>query len=78
MLTDSKLQEFIASGKATFLYHVECAQTGYREIFETDNYNYKISVKGAKISGDLHFCSFIVAKEDIINYENDNFKAIVF
>lgn len=73
LLTDSKLQEFIVSGKATLLYHVECAQTGYREIFETDNYDYKISVKGAKISGDLHFCPFVVAKEDIINYENDNF-----
>ena len=73
LLTDRMLQEFIANGKAAIVYHVECAQTGYREIFETDKYEFKIPIKGNKISGDLHFCPFILAKEDITDYTNPNF-----
>jgi len=73
LLTDSKLQELISCGKATFLYHVECSRTGYREIFETDCNEYKIIIKGTKISGELHFCPFIVAKETLTNYQSINF-----
>lgn len=72
-LTDEMLADYIATGKATYLYHVECAQTGYREIFETDKDEYKIVIKGSKLAGDVHFCPFIVAKEDIENYFNKNF-----
>lgn len=72
-LTDTMLADYIASGKATFLYHVECAQTGYREIFETDKNDYKIVIKGSRLAGDVHFCPFVVAKEDIVNYYNPNF-----
>lgn len=72
-LTDRMLAEFVLSGKAAFLYHVECAQTGYREIFETDKNDYKIVIKGSRLAGDVHFCPFVVAKENIENYYNPNF-----
>ncbi len=74
-LTDEMLLDYIAEGRATFLYHVECAQTGYREIFETDKNDYKIVIKGSRLAGDVHFCPFIVAKENIVNYYNPNFNA---
>lgn len=73
VLTDEILQSFIATGKAMFVYHLECAETGYRNVFETDKYEYNIPINGSKISGDLHICPFILAKEDILDYYNPNF-----
>ena len=74
-LTDTALREFIENGKATLVYHLECAQTGYREIKKTDKYECTIPIKSSKVSGELHFCPFIIAQTELLNYYNPNFNA---
>lgn len=72
-LTDAGLCELIEVGKAVFVYHLECAQTGYREIKKTDSYEYKIPIKSSQVSGELHFCPFVIAKTELLDYYSPNF-----
>lgn len=72
-LTDEMLRDFISDGTAIIVYHLECAQTGFRRIVQTDKYEEIIPIKSASLAGELHFCPFVLAKEDIINYHNPNF-----
>ena len=72
-LTDDMLKCFIEDGRAVFAYHLECAQTGFRKMIQTDKFETKVPIKCADVSGELHFCPFILAKEDIVGYFNPNF-----
>lgn len=74
-LSDYRLRELIEHGDAIIVYHLECAQTGFREIKKTDQYEYKIVIKNSLISGDLHFCPFIIACKDLKNFYSENFNS---
>lgn len=74
-LTDAGLCELIESGKAVLVYHLECPQTGFREIKKTDSYEYTIPIKSEKVSGKLQFCPFIIAQTELLNYYNPNFNS---
>ena len=63
----------IDEGTARFVYHLECAQTGFRKVVETKDKltDYILSYK--EVCGKLQICPFIVAKQDIAEYTNEAF-----
>jgi hypothetical protein len=72
-LENDLLQKMVKQGKALIVYHLECAQSGYREIRESDKLQEKIVIKDTQLNGELHLCSFILANENIADYYNELF-----
>lgn len=72
-LENDQIQELISKGKACLVFHLESARTGYREAKETDKLKGKIVIKDSLLNGDLNFCPFIIAKENIQGYFNNAF-----
>ncbi len=72
---DSKIAELIATGKAVFAYHIQCAQTCYRASFETKEKSFKKTIKEDDLNGLVEVCPFIIVKEDIKAFSSDNFSA---
>jgi len=72
-LVNEMLEEMIKQGKAVLVYHLECAQSGYRDIHKTDKLSDKIVLKDSRLNGELHFCPFIIANETIRDYYNEKF-----
>jgi hypothetical protein len=73
VLTNDGLKHLIREGNATYTYHLECAQTGFRKVHLTDKETTTISIPREFISGKLEICSFVVATQDIIGYTNESF-----
>lgn len=72
-LENDDLNKMIREGDAEFLYHIECSRTGYREITTSDKYQGEIRISDNKLNGDVHFCTFIIAKKELHNYVNSKF-----
>ena len=73
-LTNSDLQQMLDTGKAEMIYHLECAQTGYRGILPATGITTTYEIPEVKVSGRLQICPFIIAKEDIPKYTNSDFE----
>ena len=72
---DSTITELIATGKAVFAYHIQCAQTCYRASFETKDKSFKKTIKEDDLNGLVEVCPFIIVKEDIKAFSSENFSA---
>lgn len=72
-LTSNGLKEQIKEGHAKFVYHLECAQTGYRKVVSTSNITESYIIESKLVSGKLQICPFVVAVEDISAYTTDDF-----
>ena len=72
-LVNPELSALISEGKAAFVYHLECAQTGYRTAVSTSEAEKTISIPDDKLCGKLQICPFIVACTDIPDYVNSYF-----
>jgi hypothetical protein len=72
-LVNDELAEMIASSKVKIVYHLECAQTGYRTTIPTINSKTVHLISNKLVSGRLQICPFIVANEDIPSYVNSCF-----
>lgn len=72
-IKNSELEALIKEGKAAFVYHLECAQTGYRTVISTANTDKLVSISEDKVCGRLQICPFIVACVDIPDYVNSCF-----
>jgi hypothetical protein len=72
-INDSVISELVSCGKAKIVYHLECAQSGYRVVVSTEKYETKYEIVNKLVSGKLQICPFIVATSDIISYVNPNF-----
>ena len=70
LLENEELEALISTGAALFVYHIECAQTGYRTAVMTKDAEKSISIPDEKICGRLQICPFIVAAKDIPDYVN--------
>ena len=70
---NQELAEIIAAGKASYVYHFECAQTGFREILSTSQNEAIRAIPDKKLNGRLQICPFIVATMDIFGYVNESF-----
>lgn len=72
-LTNSGIKSLISQGKAKFVYHLECAQTGFRHVVVTDQISASYVLVNKLVCGKLQVCPFIVATEDINGYTNEGF-----
>lgn len=72
---DNAIADLIATGKAVFAYHIQCAQTCYRASFETKDKNFKKTIKEDDLNGLVEVCPFIIVKEDIKAFSSENFSA---
>lgn len=72
-LDDTGLIKLIEEEKAEFVFHIECSQMFYREIVTTSMLETIFRIHEKSIQGKVNVCSFIIAKEDISMYFNDNF-----
>lgn len=72
-LTSTSLKELIRAGKAKYVYHLECAQTGYRKVVETEKISVSHVITSKTVCGKLQICSFVVATEDIPQYSSPEF-----
>lgn len=72
-LTSAGLKEKINAGAAKYVYHLECAQTGFRKVVITDKVSESYIIDSKLICGKLQICPFVVAVEDIIGYTTEDF-----
>lgn len=72
-LTNNGLKALIEQGKAKYVYHLECAQTGFRHVIVTEQISESYVLINKIVCGKLQICPFIVATEDIYGYINDGF-----
>ena len=72
-LENAELERLISDGDAQYVYHIECAQTGFRTAVMTKNSQYVLSIADEKLCGRLQICPFIVAVKDIHDYVNRSF-----
>ncbi len=70
---NSELNQYISDGKAQFVYHLECAQTGFRMVVCTDKQEHSHIIPDKNLNGRLQICPFIVAKDNITDYVNTSF-----
>ena len=73
VLTNEELKQLIRSGKAKYVYHMECARTGFRKVFQTEKEMASHRISDKQINGMLQICPFIVAVEDIHGYASPDF-----
>lgn len=72
-LTDERLNKLISEGKATYTYHVECNQTGFRKRYNTDEKEFVITLSNKFVRGKVQVCAFITAKSDLHAWSNPSF-----
>ena len=72
-IKNCELEALIKEGRASFVYHLECAQTGYRTAISTSSTDSQVSISDNKVCGRLQICPFIVATKDIPDYVNSSF-----
>lgn len=72
-LTCQSLQECIKGGSAKFVYHLECAQTAFRKVIQTDKVSEAYTLQGKDVNGKLQICPFIVAVNDLKTYTSPDF-----
>ena len=73
-LTNVGLKKLIQDGQAQYVYHLECAQTGFREVVTTEKVSESRVLSDKKICGKLQICPFVVATQDIAGYSNPGFQ----
>lgn len=81
-LTNKELLGLVRSGKALFVYHLECSQTGFRKVIRTDRFSRSYVLSNREVKNIVQICPFIVATEDITSYSStdfdDDYKGMTF
>ncbi len=72
-LTSESLINHIKAGNARFVYHLECAQTGFRTVIKTDKVSDHYVLSNKFVNGKLQICPFVVAIEDITGFSSSDF-----
>lgn len=67
------LCELIDQEKASYVFHIECAPTSYRQVVTTKENCVYHKIEAGKLVGKVQICTFIVAIQDIETYQNDDF-----
>ena len=81
-LTSKSLLECIRTGVAKYVYHIECAQTGFRTVVQTDKVSEVYTLLSKSVNGKLQICPCVVAVKDITGYSSpefhDDYKGLSF
>lgn len=72
-LTSSSLLECIKNGSAKYVYHLECAQTGFRTVVQTNKTTEAYTLLNKSVNGKLQICPFVVASDDLEAYTSADF-----
>lgn len=72
-LTCQSLQDCIKQGFAKYVYHLECAQTGFRTVIQTEKISEVYTLLNKTVNGKLQICPFIVAVDDLKSYTSPDF-----
>lgn len=72
-LSCEDIKRLITEEKAKYVYHIECAQTGFRTVHSTSDLKSAYKIPDKKINGKLQICPFIVASKDIEDYSSVDF-----
>lgn len=72
-LDDSLLKKMLVEEQVELIYHIECAKTLYRQIHGTQKLEHDVIIEEKNLNGKVDICCFIVAKQNITAYCNDNF-----
>lgn len=73
LLKDKEIEKLIKENKAEYVVHIEGSSTYFREIISTKETEINYVLKDRDILGRLQVNFFILARQDIKNYKNDNF-----
>ena len=73
LLKDKEIEKLIKENKAEYVVHIEGSSTYFREIISTKETEICYVLKDRDILGRLQVNFFILARQDIKNYKNDNF-----
>ncbi|WP_414055777.1 hypothetical protein [Macrococcus equi] len=71
-LSSQGIQNLIEARKATYLVHIECGLTSYRNAVTSEDVTFRIPIERHLIKGKLEINGFVVAKEDIKAYSDNN------
>lgn len=71
-LQDSKIASLINEGKAKYALHVECPQTSFRKIYQSEETKIVAAIPENVLRGKIDVHPFILANETIEGYTNPN------
>ena len=72
-LTSNSLLDCIKNGSAKYVYHLECAQTGFRTVVQTNKTTESYTLLNKSVNGKLQICPFVVATDDFAAYTSPDF-----
>jgi len=72
-LTNKDLLGLVRERKALFVYHMECAQTGFRKVIRTDKCSSFYVLSNREVKNLVQICPFIVASENLKSYSSADF-----
>ncbi len=70
---NEELRQLINEGKAVYTHHIECSQTCFRTVLNTNTSIGEYIVADSRLNGLVQVCTFITATEDIPSYTNKDF-----
>ncbi|HWL22383.1 MAG TPA: hypothetical protein VNR38_01290 [Ureibacillus sp.] len=71
-LQDQKITSLINEGKAKYALHVECPQTSFRKIYQSEETKIVATINENHLRGKIDVHPFILANETIEEYTNPN------
>ena len=72
-LTCQSLLTCIKQETAKYVYHLECAQTGFRTVVQTNKISETYTLMSKFVNGKLQICPFVVATDDLKAYTSPDF-----
>jgi len=72
-LTCQSLLDLIQNEKAKYVHHLECAQTGFRTVIQTNKVTETYILSSKQVNGKLQICPFVAAIQDITGYSIADF-----
>jgi len=70
---DEELKQMVQQGQAEFICEATCSNTLYREIIRSEKPKIKFEIPRKKVKGRVEFICFLVAKQNVESYLNENF-----
>lgn len=72
-LKNKELEEMLKTGDVKIVHHLECPQTCFRKIVETNEYEVEYLLKNLDVNGLVQISTFLIAAKDLHKYSNLNF-----
>lgn len=69
-LQDSTISQLIVEGKAMYALHIECPQTSFREIFQSDEPYVMANIPDNRLRGKVDVHPFVLVNKRIEDYDN--------